>query len=98
MIKIIKVPDGEAPEEVRKAWVGLILPLAFTDNIKGYVKEVGLVSQEFLPERDIVAVPGLAAIYILEKNDPDAAKWFIQQGIPKKIRFLTFSIDEVKIL
>ena len=27
-IRIIEVPPGEAPAEVRKAWVGLVLPLS----------------------------------------------------------------------
>jgi hypothetical protein len=27
-IRITKVPAGEAPEEIRRAWVGLVLPLA----------------------------------------------------------------------
>jgi hypothetical protein len=26
MIQIVKLPDGEAPEEIRKAWIGLKLP------------------------------------------------------------------------
>ena len=31
-IRIIAVPPGEAPEEIRRAWVGLVLPLAFGES------------------------------------------------------------------
>ena len=98
MIKVVKIPNGEAPEKVREAWVGLTLPLAFKDNINGCKNEIGLVSQDFLPERDIAAVSEVEAMFILKKHDPEAAEWFKQQGIPRKERFLTFGIDEVKVL
>ncbi len=31
-IKIVDVPPGEAPQQVREAWVGLVLPLALPDK------------------------------------------------------------------
>jgi hypothetical protein len=27
-VRIVQIPSGEAPEHIRKAWVGLTLPLA----------------------------------------------------------------------
>jgi hypothetical protein len=40
-IRIVKIPPGEAPEEIRKAWVGLVLPLSgFHPCRKSYAGEV----------------------------------------------------------
>jgi hypothetical protein len=35
-IKIIKTPPGDAPEAVRKEWVGVIIPLADSDSRPRY--------------------------------------------------------------
>lgn len=42
-IKIVRIPDGEAPESVRKAWVGLELPHMgmATGMVDGILSKVG---------------------------------------------------------
>ena len=71
-VRIVRVPQGEAPLEVRQAWVGLILPVShFGEGL-----EVGLKTGMFQPKRAWVAVPRQLALEILESKDPVAAKWF----------------------
>lgn len=39
-IKIMAVPPGEAPEKVRKEWVGVEIPLLYEQNPKGFCSGV----------------------------------------------------------
>ena len=83
-IKIVKVPAGEAPIEVRKAWVGLILPcdpyLGYPDN----ASERGVLTNK---KRDRnrcgFSVPQDQAIEILEKEHSEAAAWWKAHGFPQ---------------
>ena len=74
MIRILHVPPGEAPEEVRRAWVGLSLPVAY-----GPVcwQTAGAISGSLNSEN----TPGFAvlaedAVRILEESNPKAAAWW----------------------
>lgn len=78
LIKIISVPEGEAPEKIRQAWVGLILPVSRTS---GFGPEGTFLSRGVL-SRDFAVVKGFAvqtsdAIRVLElANKTEAAKWW----------------------
>ena len=71
-IKIIRIPEGEAPEEIRKEWVGCELP------VYGYPKEEQtkeiLSGTLRLKKGFLVPVP--SALNILRKKSQVAAKWF----------------------
>lgn len=82
MLKIIKVPAGEAPEWVRQAWVGLVLPC---DPFMGFAEnpEKGVLSSEQSEhKRYSYAVPQLEALCILEKHSVEAAAWWRAHGFP----------------
>jgi hypothetical protein len=83
-IKIIKVPAGDAPEWVRAAWVGLVLPC---DPFVGYAEkpDKGVVTLRETKGRKgrSYAVVQKDAIEILSKSNPDAAKWWLSCGFPK---------------
>ena len=74
-IRIRDVPPGEAPEKIRRAWVGLTLPLA-----PG--KQPQLISAEGTMTKSRVGacrgymVDGATALAILEKHAPEAAVWW----------------------
>jgi hypothetical protein len=74
-VRIVKTPAGEAPEEVREQWVGLILPCPEgeepTHSI-GHGVMSGAVS-----ERLGYTVPAVIAIDILAMKDPRAANWWV---------------------
>jgi hypothetical protein len=88
-IRIIATPPGEAPIEVRRAWVGLILPL-----VPGYSEPVEtltcgvltgprhwlgrlwwLLTDRFDPIRGY-AVPVDEALVLLAGASPSAAAWW----------------------
>jgi len=95
-VKIVRAPAGEAPEWVREAWVGLVLPL----------KETGLKT---MPSIGVLSGPksalgwlwasltgapitvtgyltrGAEAIAVLERYRPEAAAWW-REHAPKFLR------------
>jgi len=92
-IKIVKIPKGPAPEEIRKQWVGLIIDYA--DYLDG--DEVNFLNGQRPPKRKAICVPKLAAIDSLQKKSRQAAEWFME-NIPSGMRYLTFGEDEVEII
>lgn len=75
-IKIIACPPGQAPEEVRQAWIGLEMPLSLNQPPRGAVFR-GVLNGA--PERCNVggfAVDGRIAIEMLQQKNPTAAEWW----------------------
>jgi hypothetical protein len=88
-IRIVDVPPGEAPEEIRRAWVGLILPLVPGETGPRPIISHGVLSgPRWLIARlwrlltgqyhryMQYAVPVDAALEELEWTAPDAAAWW----------------------
>jgi hypothetical protein len=86
-IRITSTPPGEAPEHVRKAWVGLVLPLAVPEART--VRTVGVLSRPktFLgmllaqllgrtKRQSGFIVDADRAVEILDAHSPDAANWW----------------------
>ena len=74
-IRITATPPGEAPEEVRRAWVGLELPLAPGETAPRPMAVVGVLSAE--GESTLgYAVTGKTAVDLLASHDPAAADWW----------------------
>jgi hypothetical protein len=76
VIRITAPPPGELPEFVRRAWVGLELPL-----IPGQTRAEMLTAQEALSRRAVDALPGYAvegrtAVAILATANPEMAQWW----------------------
>ena len=97
-ITVITTPSGEAPEEVRKAWVGLTLPcypVSQTSNLL-----MGVVSRGIRRERkEVVIVPQIDALAILAEHRPEAARWWRDNGYPMvTIRSFTFDLSAVSIV
>ena len=86
-IKIIGIPPGEAPEWVRKEWVGLELPIdenvppvgSSTIDQDGDLAVVvlkGVSSGKTIPAHPTYTVSTVEAINILRQKSPEAAKWW----------------------
>jgi hypothetical protein len=88
-VRIVRVPPGEAPLEVREAWVGLVLPLARGFEGPRSIMTAGVLSAPatFLGtllgwfmgrvrRADGFVVDAAAAIDILAVDHPDAAAWW----------------------
>jgi hypothetical protein len=98
--RIISTPKGQAPEEVRKEWVGIVLPL----KSLGGPFPAGLIQEadfdgHLQPARDNVLVHVDIALTELEKKSPAAAQWFYE-NLPAWVRAgdFCFGTDEVEIL
>jgi hypothetical protein len=91
MIRIIRTPPGEAPEQVRAAWVGLVLPLAVCGART--METVGVLSR---PKTRLglffarlcgrtkreggYVVEAQRAVEILAAHAPEAAKWWRERA------------------
>lgn len=86
-IKIIAAPPGEAPQEVREAWVGLVLPLLQPGLCRS--KTIGILTGPKTPLGVMMrlwtkrytttvgyVVDSATAIEILAHAHPEAAQWW----------------------
>lgn len=82
-IKIISIPSGEAPEEIRKEWVGLTLRVDYRSE--SHLADV-------LTGRKVIRCGGWAvkwedAILVLVRKSAKAAKWWIENVTPMDLIF-----------
>ena len=98
-IQIMKVPAGEAPFEVREAWVGLVLEC---DPYVGYPDsgfERGVVTDKEAPHnRRGFSVDQSFALMILGQNRPHAAAWWREHNYPHHGQCFGFAEDEVRVI
>lgn len=95
-IIIIKIPAGEAPKEIRKAWIGPTFPCS---PILGWIHgEHGALSKKETPERYGFTVPQAAAIRILEKHNTQAAAYWRSKGFPQRGKYFVFEESEAVIV
>ena len=96
-IRIIKVPRGNAPEWVRQAWVGCVLPdLGPPANGRSF----GLLTRTPRNAQGASCVPMQIALEILAEKSPDAATWFrdtLGQGRITSDKFV-FQPDECEVV
>ncbi len=85
-ISIVRIPEGEDPLWVRRAWVGILLPYD-PDSEPGDPKT-----------RSDFNIPQGEAIGLLASHNAEAAKWWKRQGYPKDGECFGFSKADVAIL
>jgi hypothetical protein len=108
-IRIVGLPPGEAPIEIRQAWIGLELPLADGKYQKERsIRGLGVLSgpKSFFglffawifrqgdPTKNFV-VQSAKALEILEEERPEAAEWW-KENVPhfyKPWMLFAFSSD-----
>jgi hypothetical protein len=82
-VRILATPPGEAPEHIRKAWVGLVLPLA--EPGLRIAQTRGVLSSRRLEEPSKVkqgyVVDARGALAVLAESDPAAAAWW-EENVP----------------
>jgi hypothetical protein len=69
-VRIVAVSPGPAPEEVRRAWVGLIVPLAAGETGPRQVRTTGA------EEKVGYVVDAARALQVLAAQAPEAAAWW----------------------
>lgn len=94
-IKIIAIPPGQAPLEIREAWVGLILPIA--ENKSSDTIQMGALGgkPENLGGYDVETK---VAIKELKKKSPKAAKWWESNINPEWAPRLTFKREVCELI
>jgi len=98
LLRIEAVPPGEAPEWVRRQWVGLALPLAggrssprsvLTSGVlsgpKSFLASLAALFSGKLVRRSGYAVETTAAVAILATKSPEAAAWW-RENTPQLVR------------
>lgn len=98
-IRITRIPSGEAPFEIRKAWLGLILPcdpyLGYPDN---GIEQGVLSGKKASRNRRGFSVPQDEALEILSLHNPAAATWWRENGFPTQEGYFGFGEGEAEII
>ncbi|HVS39553.1 MAG TPA: hypothetical protein VMS17_28610 [Gemmataceae bacterium] len=79
-VRIIQTPPGEAPDDIRRAWVGVELPLRPGEGQPRRMESVGAVSNEGPAVADGYIVDGASAVNALAAQSPEAAAWWRQNA------------------
>jgi hypothetical protein len=85
MLRIVQVPPGEAPEEIRRAWVGIELPLTKANAEPRRVDSTGAVTLALTGIATGYVVDGRKAVQALEPIAPEAALWW-RKNAPHVVR------------
>lgn len=72
-IKIVAVPPGQAPDNVREAWVGLVLPVAEADGDGVQLGALGGEAQNL----GGYPVYGMDALKVLARANRKAFEWWL---------------------
>jgi hypothetical protein len=75
-LRIVQTPPGDAPEEVRRAWIGVELPLNRWENTPRLQESVGVLSNRVEGYAMGFTVAGRKAVNALANQAPDAACWW----------------------
>jgi hypothetical protein len=75
-LRILRTPPGEAPEKIRRAWVGVDLPLRRRERESGSYQTVGVLSHQDTQMIAGYAVDGREAVKALGSHSPEAAAWW----------------------
>ena len=92
IIRIISVPDGEAPLAVRKKWLGLELPV----NAIHAEGSHGVLTGKKSPQKIVYCVDQVLALEILSRAHSDAAMWWNEHGYPHIGNVFCFNKGEVE--
>ena len=96
-IRIVAIPPGEAPENIRSAWVGVCIPLPIFHKSAKTWRTAGVLTgpKTFFARLSALlggrferktgyAVSSVEAIVALEAANPEAAKWW-RENVPQSI-------------
>jgi hypothetical protein len=96
-VKIIKVPDGEFPLEVRKAGVGCELPYYSIEELQGH-EHKGVITGTPGEIGTYCLVDQEAAIKALEQENPRAGILVRAMGFPHPDSSFVFRRDDVEVI
>ena len=98
LILVSRLPAGQAPIIIRTAWIGLILKchpvLGYPDNNR----ETGVITGTRIQPRIGVSVPQDLALAVLDREKPEAARWWRHRGFPCAGKYFGFAESEITII
>lgn len=96
-IRIVKVPAGEAPLEIREKWVGVEMSCVFSEKNTNTAR--GVLTGVEMPQYDAYVVLQSEAIEALREKHPDAAKYWNSVGFPQgETDFFSFQQKEAEVV
>ncbi len=96
-IRIKTVPSGDAPLEIRQAWVGLVLPCyAMAGYDPGRARTLKGLELKLNPYG--YHCPQDLALQVLDKRAPGAAAWWRSEGFPHSNKNFCFTLAEAEII
>lgn len=98
LILVSSLPAGQPPLKIRRAWIGLILScnpiLGYPDN----GREIGVITGAGMQPRIGVSVPQVLALEVLDRERPEAARWWRRRGFPHVGEYFGFAECEITII
>ena len=98
-VQVVGRPSGEAPEWVRDAWIGCVLPLSEVLEM-ALLPTVGVLSGKRVHSENDggYRIDSDAAVQILREEHPEAAQWWVNQGFGFPGRVLVFGKQFCELL
>lgn len=98
-IRIVRVPEGEAPEWVREAWVGLTIPAISMPRQIHDIGRAGAVSGDLEGDwsHPHWVTPQEEPLEILRQHNPGAAQWWTDHGYPQPKEWFTWRAEEAAL-
>jgi|SRR5271168_858849 len=93
-VRITKTPDGEAPLNIRKEWVGVTLPVVAITNTKGR----GVLSHKETDSEVVYLVYQDLAIKALAAKSKEAARWWRRQRFPQRGQYFSFKVSQTEVV
>jgi hypothetical protein len=93
-IRLIKVPEGEHPFEIRKGWLGPILPVSFVSDEGHFQSRSGRKA----PKAWRYDLDQSLALEALGKESPETAEYLRAQGFPRPGECFSFKFSEAVVI
>lgn len=97
LIEITALPQGDPPEEIRRGWIGCVLPCEGTcGHIPVYVW--GVLGKSLGKKIIGFSVPTGIALQVLAVHAPQSAEWFEAHGYPDDRLSFHFQSTEARVV
>ena len=94
-IKIVRVPDGEAPADIRRSFFGLVLPARKPDAAD---RPLRILSRNPVLFKEYFAVSAKVIVDLLERDCPLVAAWLVEHAPYIGDKEFAFNAVSVKVL
>ncbi len=97
-VRITKPPPGDAPDDIREAWVGLVLPLRGGFKQPHKMRANQIVSGDLIEPQEVFLVEGSEALSILSKENYIAANFYTDSLADVVTPVFTFPVDVCEVV